>query len=915
MTTFTVVVEAFIDEAWTNIVRISDTPGSECRVLWPITIKRGRDDEQSRVAPTEVSFRMLDNACTLDGDNYLSPYYRKFGLATPLRVKVDGDFRADVSISESLVVPGERPGVNYLDIVATGVLHDLDTKAQPARSSAYVSITDTDNDVYRVFYAPLEEESTPDKIEVYQAKGGVVTVNEIDFGSGESASSARLLTLGTNGQLQATIPSYTSNEHKVGLLWRFPEAGLQEGNVPLRFECTGGNIEAINIRYGTPWALHVDAIVNSHIFDTAVVVDWTNWISDQQENWVSFNFTQNGADTDCLVRMVRPDGVAGVPTDTLTGVTIGRINKIYVGYYLDSSGLQVGQLVVGNDTSAFSNYDQSTSGVAKGANGYASEFADTRATRVAGENGYLLGQFVNTTNESEQMGIQPYTTAIEVINECIDTDQGLLIEHRASTALVFITRYHLYNQAPWATFDLSHLSPGFTPKYDVNKIVNDVTFSKNSGGSARVAIPDDDFWHWTTQQPPDGAGSKQGSRQANPFSDEMLPLYAAWFGHVASWRQRRFPVITMDLHRDAFSAEDRTNARGLEIGDVVRINATGGPAYIPYSEVRALIQGYTETISQTEHTIAFNATPADAYEVLQVEADGSTIVTAIDDNDTTLKVSPPDLGPSWTESNTSIPYNVQVAGQAMRVTAISTDTPTFVAAGTASSANNANVTPGIPAGMAAAGLMLCWACIRNSGTGTVGTNPTGWGTLVDFGNCRLMYKYWESGDAAPTVTFLNGVANADTFARIFGFTGLSHVIVSGTKSLPAATTSLNSSAQNMAYGAFSLPGNRTGVSLIFAWKQDDWTGVAPPSGFTEMWDASVTTGDDAGAAAYYDLTGQSEAAGALVVTGGASAISRTVALQLRPLQTMTVTRGIDGDAVAAALGSEVRGWRMGVNGL
>lgn len=196
----------------------------------------------------------------------------------------------------------------------------------------------------------------------------------------------------------------------------------------------------------------------------------------------------------------------------------------------------------------------------------------------------------------------------------------------------------------------------------------------------------------------------------------------------------------------------------------------------------------------------------------------------------------------------------------------------FVAAGAAAHANNASVSPGLPAGLAQGDQMLLLAAIRNSGTGTPDT-PSGWTPLVDAGNMRLYGKTAGASESAPTVTFTGGVANADTSAQIAAFRGLDLT--------PATTptTQLNSSAQDIAVPALTLSSAIAGLNLWLGWKQDDWTSVAVVSDGTEIGEPDTTTGDDQGIVWDYRILPLTTpldtlASRTFTVTGGATAISR-----------------------------------------
>lgn len=911
MTTFTVMVEFKINGVWTNVTRLDD----DTYVLYPIEITWGRTKDQERVTSTSAQFTMVDNNCILDGDLPASPYYNQIGVGTEARVSVNGDYR----ISGEIVVldpdPGETPQVNRRTVEIAGLLRRLDDSSRPVESAAYTAYSDSDNDSTRIFYAPLEEESGSATLSTFNNVGSITYDTVVNLGADtDTQSSARLLTFGEGGRLEADIPFYVSNEHKVTALMKLPDGGLSNGFVPIRLHTTGGNIDRIHLRFNTPWALTLDAMRGFSIADSAVIVDWTGYIDNNQEFWITLEFTQNGANIDCLVGIIREDGVFGIPTDSLTGCTLGRIWHITVGAN-DISGTSFGHLAVANDTGAFANYIQLGAGGAGGINGFRGEYADLRLNRLLSAAGIVYGNSQATSEDTSQMGTQRPSALGDLVYECVDTDAGILLEHRPYLALVYVSRFALQNQAPAARLNWSHLSLPFKPKPGDVDLYNDFTVSREGGGNARYVIEDGDPWHRTTEVPPAGVNDRPGSATVNLYPDSLLDLHAAWRAHVNSWRERRFNQVTLELARTEFTSTDRSRARFLQPGDVMWVDTTNAPPYVPYTELRFLIQGGSESISQQSHQITFNTTSADIYEATMVDAEGSFLAAPVSASGTSIVIAPPAKGPTWTQDVHDTPYNIRVDGQAMRILSITTDTPAFIASGALASANNGPVTPALPAGITpdVGQLLLIWATIRNSGTGVPDDEP-GWTTIVSFGNCKLYGKHYVTGDVAPQITFTGGVANADCLARMSACSGLSMIPASGTKGTPDAHTLLNGSAADIAYPAVTL--QRTGgANFIFVWKQDDFSALSTPAGYTAGYVDASTTGDDAGIGMKYDMTGASAAAGTITVTGGAAAISRAVVIGLRPTQTATVTRGIASTATALSVGADVRAWRAGVNGL
>lgn len=211
-----------------------------------------------------------------------------------------------------------------------------------------------------------------------------------------------------------------------------------------------------------------------------------------------------------------------------------------------------------------------------------------------------------------------------------------------------------------------------------------------------------------------------------------------------------------------------------------------------------------------------------------------------------------------------------------RVTAVDSGLlPTFIAAGTAATGNNASVVPAHPAGLAVGDLKLVLASIRNSGAGSVNV-PAGWTKIAESGNMALLARFHQSGDTAPTVTFSGGVANADTLAQMANFR-FATAVPNDIK------VQVNTAAQDVQFPLITLAG--PGMILYLAWKQDDFTSSAVPTFATKIGDFSSTAGDDAGM--FWDFfsnpasnAGLSFGGDIVAVTGGAAAVSRAISVQI-----------------------------------
>lgn len=212
-------------------------------------------------------------------------------------------------------------------------------------------------------------------------------------------------------------------------------------------------------------------------------------------------------------------------------------------------------------------------------------------------------------------------------------------------------------------------------------------------------------------------------------------------------------------------------------------------------------------------------------------------------------------------------------------------TITDITVGTATTGNNASVTPGTPSGLVVGDFVIIAAAIRNNGTGVPNT-PSGWVRVALNQNMALFGRYFEAGDVMPLISFTGGVANADTYARALKLRGVAKDMLTEA----VADTAGNTAQQNINTAAVTVAGDNHAL-LQFVWKQDDATSLSTPSGFTAQGLTNMTAGDDMLAALFtiVQTTGANLAAGSITVTGGAVAIARAISLAIRPAPAIAIT--------------------------
>lgn len=950
-----IAVEFRIDGAWIDFTRISDR--LKCLGIGgqdALTITRGRSTEGDRVLPTTLTLRFLDEDSYLDTTNPASPYYGKLGRKTLMRVTIDGEARCVLRVKSFSPewVKGAISATDTRNLVVTvqaaGPLLDFNNARTPVKSPAYRALTSPAYDSERVAYLPMEEESGATSITSPYGNVVVSTAGTITFGGvSDSVASARLLTFGSaDALIFINVPFFTySTTQSVVATWRTPSTELTNGAQIYRLYFTGGTIDFIDLIYSTGGATFMRTYSGGSLVDTSSTVGWGADILDRELTFM-LAITQDGADIDVRSFLNNSEEAGLELTTTITGRTAGRLFAWTIGQS-DISGFGIGHAAVSSSNTPFNDFVFASGSGIVGSRGYVGELAGTRLSRLATEEGLSL-TVVGFASNTPAMGRQRPNNLNDLIYECVDLDGGILHETRDDFTLTYRTLNSLWNQDPAATLTYAspdaHLNEPFFPAVDEFAVKTRTIATRSDGGLATYTIPDDDPDHLTTQDPEDwrnGWGLVEDPATLNAADDSTLARVAAWRTHIRAWAGKRFPAVVTLLQRDVFTVDvpGQTVAAGLvsaDLGDVLTVDTTDGPAWLPPTGAeggaRLLVQGQTEIAGQFQRQLQFVCTPAEPYEVESVDTSGAVLVQAMDDNDTTAYVAT-SLGPSfWKDSLNSRAYRVVAGGNAMTVPALGNvvATAAYINAGTASHADNASVTPGAPAGMTLDNreMSIMLAAIRST-SGTVVT-PTGWAALpgCDLTHVKVLYRWYrtgEAGSATPTVTVTGGAAGDTVSAVIIGVRNVSpyaggcttSVLPLAGKASPTAATQSNSSATNVATPAYRVHRNNCLV-LAFGWKQDDWTSRTAITGFTESVDVTTTTGNDQSLMIDYvvQTTATDIAALSSTVTGGASAISKSLVIALRPVIALTgVTRGVNGVSTSIAADQAVNIWSPGVNSL
>lgn len=353
----------------------------------------------------------------------------------------------------------------------------------------------------------------------------------------------------------------------------------------------------------------------------------------------------------------------------LTGATFGRVSRVVIAPNSDGGSITCGHVSVHN---AIGDVLDLTDEL----NGFIGETAATRFGRLCDEES-ITYRVVGSYQGSEQMGVQKSAALLDLLQECVDADMGIMYEPRDALGLAFRTRNSLYNQPVWVTLDYTgdQVSGALEPTDDDQQIRNDVTVSRDNGGSFRVEATTGPL---STSAPPNGVGRYDTSESVNVYSDDQLEDQAGWRVHVGTVDEARYPTIGVDYTSAGVVGNAALNEALLTIDVGDRMVVTHPPAWLPPDNISQIVQGTSESYGNFQQSQAFNCSPESPYEVAvlddpvigRMDTDGSDLHTSVSSTAVTLSVDI-NAGPLWTTSAGDFPFDIAMGGEIMTVTAIS----------------------------------------------------------------------------------------------------------------------------------------------------------------------------------------------------------------------------------------------------
>ena len=554
----------------------------------------------------------------------------------------------------------------YVSATANGLLRRLGQGSAPLKSTIMRGVL---SEPAAVAYWPCEDGSEATVLASALTRGRPMTVTgSASLGGSEAFAASASLPTVSDSTWAGQVTRYTpTGRNQTRFLLAIPAKGTVNNTVLARISTTG-RAARWDIIYTTAGAGSLSYRVYDD--DGGVLLNTGSTISGYNGALVrvSVEMTQRGGNVDAGLAALRVgEATAVMLIDTIAAATSSRVASVTI----NPGKAQLDDVTIGHISvhSAITPVDDLTDELT----GYVGEPAGRRVERLCAEAGIGF-RAIGDLDDCAAMGVQRPDTLINLAQECVDADLGVLFETREVLGLGYRTRASMDNQPPRAALSYGALS-GLDPVDDDQLLRNDVQVSRSGGSSARFTLTEGPL---SVADPPHGVGRYDDSVTINVASDSQLPDQAAWRVHVGTVDEARYPSIPINLAAPAI----RTDAGlveallELQIGD--RVTISDPPSWLPPEQISQLVQGRSVTLLPFQHAVTLTGAPETPYRIAVYDSDrydtaGSVLAEALPAGDVgsvgAVSVATT-AGPLWTTTPGDLPFDVVFGGERATVTGI-----------------------------------------------------------------------------------------------------------------------------------------------------------------------------------------------------------------------------------------------------
>lgn len=644
-----------------------------------ITMTLGGADEASTTQPATCSMT-LDNRAgsySLGGQSSNWPNVRR---NTPVRVRVDPSASG---ASYTTIFQGFADGWSpdwdvsgefaIVSLSASGTLRRLAQGASPV-VSALRRVLGVGASVCA--YWPAEEGTDAEVISSGIGGPAMGVTGSPRYAASDTFPGSAPLPVLNGSSWYGVVPTYTNTgDTQVRWLIDVPTSGGDDAHALIVLRTTG-TASTWAVRYRTGGDIEL-LVFNS---GGTLLSSTIGFALDGRRGQFGLLLSQNGANVDWNMDFleVGAAGTVGFNT-TLAGVTVGVVQQVQVNFDGGNNGFVIGHVTLENAITVQSENVRQVNGYA-GERVTAPTVSTGRLLRLAAENDLTLTLVGPTSptnpQEADRMGAQRPDQLLTLLRECETANDGILHDGR-DNGLTYITRLRRYNAGPALTLNaaagevVSPLSPVDDDRLNRNR----VTATRKNGASYTFEDTDGPLGTATI-------GVYDSALTVNTNADASARQFAGWAVHKGTVEGYRFPTLSLNFAHDPALVPAWI---ALQLGD--RIDVTGINTVrdqYPAGTQSFALEGYTQTIDQFEWTAVANCSPYQPWRVIEMaattgdtneflchlESDGSTLSSGASAGASSLSVATA-AGPLWTTTADDFPFDIEVGGIKVTVTAIS----------------------------------------------------------------------------------------------------------------------------------------------------------------------------------------------------------------------------------------------------
>lgn len=412
---------------------------------------------------------------------------------------------------------------------------------------------------------------------------------------------------------------------------------------------------------GFQWEVYDDvgASIKQFASSFGTGIDPTNWIR------YRFKVTTSGLNIVMEPSWNPQDGGAVGTSSTFTGVTVGTPRAWAVVGNAHTDGAAYSHVFAVNDP----DLDIIGGASATGAfNAYNGETSRARFLRLMTENG-LSSTVLGFDSQAAQMGRQPRGTLMEILQDLVTTEAGILydepVPNNSRCRLTLRLNNHLINQtASLALTKGVNVAPPLKKIIDDQRLANDITVVNWDGTEARVT---DSTSSLGTANPPAGAGPYLQRLDVSFKWADSLEGRGNWDLRQNTNPRPRYANVTVDLLQiPALKA----SVSAVRPGDYITL---AGQEADPIPLLVVQIERTGDTIRDK---ITFTCIPGDIFQVGTVTnaryfgSNSTTLAEDLTTTETIADVFTANPLEKWTTS--AIGRDVIILGERCTITNVST---------------------------------------------------------------------------------------------------------------------------------------------------------------------------------------------------------------------------------------------------